>query len=269
MPRAGSPMRRLLPLSRGIVLTLPALLTLAAAAQIPAPVSGLVTSAAGRPLAGVIVSSGTGSVPDAATSSPDGRFQLANSTTVLHATLDGYQPLTLLIHPPATDLRIQLQPIALAPPAGIVLVPVCTPLPPNDRNLDRLGAGDLGLQFTVPHKGWELHNLGQGDLHEYLLTPRHSHAQLTLWFGANGIELQPEDHFFLESTSFAQRAIVVAGAAGAPRAIGIDSSGTYSDGGLWRHLATPGSAATYDHAAPRDAALFDAILASLCVSPAA
>ncbi len=257
---------------------LPALLILAALraaapsfAQTPAPVSGIVTNASGQALEGATVSSGTGSRPDTTTSGTDGRFQLANSTNVLHAALDGYQPITLLINPPVRDLRIQLQPIALSSLTGVLVVPVCAPIPHNDRSVDRLGAGDLGLQFTVPRKGWDLRQLGQGDLHEYVLTPRHSHAQLTLWFGANAVQLTPSDRFFLESSSFAQRAVVIAGPGpSAPvRSIGIDSSGTFADGGLWRHLATTGSEATYDHATPSDAVLFDGIIGSLCIAPGA
>lgn len=259
-------MRCFLSLPLGFALTLA--LAAPSFAQMPAPVSGLVTNAAGQPLDGATVFSGIGSAQNATTTSTDGRFHLADSTTVLHATLDGYQPLTLLITPPAADLRIQLQPISLSPLRGAIVVPVCSPLPPDDRDGKRLGAGDLGLEFTVPRKGWDLRDLGQGDLHEYVLTPRHSHAQLTLWFGANAIQPMPTDRFFLESSSFAQSALVVAGSspADSPRAIGMDSSGTFSDGGRWRHLATPGSGATYDHTTPEEAALFDAIIDSLCLS---
>ncbi len=266
-------MRCFLSLSSGIVLAFPALFVLAVAvpssAQTTAPVSGVVTNAAGQPLQGATVFSGTGSSQNATSTGPDGRFQLASSTNVLHASLDGYQPFTLLITPPARDLHLQLQPIALSPLTGAIAVPVCTPPPPSDRGVDRLGAGDLGLQFTVPRKGWNLRDLGQGDLHEYVLTPRHSHAHLALWFGINAILPTPPDSFFLESSTFSQRAIVVPGPTpdSAPRTIGFDSSGTFSDGSRWRHLAAPGSGATYDHAPPPDAALFDAILASLCLAP--
>ncbi len=237
-------------------------------AQTPAPVSGLVTDPAGQPLTGATVSSGTGSQQIATTTDADGRFHLANSTNVLHAEHDGYQPLTLLVNPPDDDLRIQLRPTALSPLGGTILVPLCTPLPPKDRDVQRLGDSGLGLRFTVPRKGWDLRDLGQGDLHEYVLARRHSHAHLTFWFGANAIQLMPEDHFFLESSSFAQRTIVIAGSENAspPRSIGIDSYGSFPEGTRWRHLAAPGSGATYDHAAPRDADLFDGILASLCVS---
>lgn len=244
-----------------------ALLALASAqclGQVPSPVSGLVTNAAGQPLAGATVFSGIGSAQNATATSPDGRFHLANSTTVLHAALDGYQPLTLLITPPTDNLHIQLQPIT-----GAIVVPVCAANPPDDHDVNRLGAGDLGLQFTVPRKGWDLRNLGQGDLHGYVLTPRHSHAHLTLWFGTNAIQPIPTDQFFLESSTFAQRAIVVAGAGpdSPPRTIGVDSYGTFSDGSRWRHLATPGSGATYDHTTSDEAALFDTIIGSLCLSP--
>jgi hypothetical protein len=255
----------------GFALALPALLALAAApclAQMPAPVSGVITTAAGRPLAGATVSSGAGSAENSTTTGADGRFQLADSTSVLHAQLDGYQPLTLLIHPPADDLRLQLHAIALAPLTGAVLAPPCAPLPPKDRTVLRLGTPG-GLHFTVPRKGWDLRSLGQGDLHEYVLTPRHSRAHLTLWFGANAIQPLPEDRFFLESAAFAQRAIVVVEPGMiAPHSIGVDSYGTFPTGDLWRHLATPGSGATYDYATPANAAAFDAIIATLCVTPA-
>ena len=263
-------MRCFLSRPSGFALTLPALLALAAPsfAQMPAPVSGLVTNAAGQPLDGATVFSGIGSAQNATTTSADGRFHLPSSTAVLHATLDGYQPLTLLIAPPAGDLHIQLQPISLSPLRGAILVPACAANPPDDHDVNRLGAGDFGLEFTVPRKGWDLRSLGQGDLHDYVLTPRHSHAHLTLWFGVNAIQPNPPDRFFLESSTFAQSALVVAGASpgSPPSAIGMDSSGTFSDGGRWRHLATPGSGATYDHTTPEDAALFDAIIDSLCLS---
>jgi len=252
-----------------------ALAVLAAAAsslaQMPTPVSGLVTDGAGRPLASVSVFSGTGSQPDATTTGADGHFQLANSTNVLHAELDGYQPLTLLINPPAEDLRIQMRPIALSPLSGAILAPACNPLPPRDHSVRRLGTPGSGLQFDVPRKGWSLHDLGQGDLHEYVLEPRHSHTELILWFGANADQPTPEDHFFLESASFAQRAIVVAGssASGPLQSIGIDSYGTFPDGARWRHLAAADAGAGYDRATPPQAALFDAIIASLCIAPAA
>jgi hypothetical protein len=258
-------MRCFLKLSSGFALSA---LLLVAPAVAQVPVSGLVTTAEDQPLAGVTVSSGTSSHPEATTTGADGRFQLANSTNVLHAQLDGYQPLTLLIHPPARGLRLQLQPITLAPLAGAILVPPCTQLPRKDRNAVRLGTPDAGLQFTVPRKGWSLHDLGQGDLHEYILAPKHSRAQLILWIGGTAVPLTPEDHYFLESSSYAQRAILVdSGSSTSPLdSIGIDSFGTYPDGGRWRHLATIASGATYDHATPADAADFDAIIASLCVA---
>jgi hypothetical protein len=264
-------MRCFLPLSRGIVLIVPTLFLLAAPsfAQLPTPVSGLVTNLAGQPLPGVSVFSGAGSRPYATTTGADGRFQLASSSNVLHAQLDGYQPVTLLINQAADDLRIQLQPIALSPLTGAILAPPCTPLPPKDRDVLRLGTPGAGLEFTVPRKGWDIRNLGQGDLHEYLVAPRHSHVQLTFWFGANAISLTPEDHFFLESARFAQRALVVADpdAGNPPRSIGIDSSGTFPGGARWRHLATPASGAAYDRVSPADADLFDSIIDTLCVAP--
>lgn len=259
-------MRRFLPFPPGIALT--ALFALAASspsfAQQPAAVSGVVTNAAGQPLAGASVFSGTGSQQIATITGVDGRFQIATSTNVLHAGLDGYEPLTLLIKPPAGDLRLELLPLT-----GTLLAPACGP-PPTDHDVVRLGTPGLGLEFTVSRKGWTLHDLGQGDLHEYVVAQKHSRAQLILWFGANAVSPTPEDHYFLESSSFAQHVLVAAdpGAAGPPHAIGIDSSGTFSDGSLWRHLATPASGATYDHATPADAALFDAIISTLCVSPA-
>lgn len=239
-------------------------------AQQPAPVSGVVTTAAGQPLAGVTVSSGTGTHPDATTTGADGRFQLASSTNVLHATLDGYQPLTVLIAPSAGDLRLQLTAITLSPLTGASLVPHCPPLPPRDHDLLRLGTPAAGLQFTVPRKGWTLHDLGQGDLHEVVLAPRHSRAQFVLWFGASTVQATPEDHFFLESSTFTQRAILLdSGASTSPLdSIGVDSFGTFPDGTLWRHLATPTSGAAYDHATPADAALFDAIISTACLTPA-
>lgn len=268
-------MRCFLPRPSGIALALPALFALAlpvpSLAQTPAPVSGLVTNAAGQPLAGVTVSSGSGSEQSAATTGADGRFQLGNSTDVLHAQLDGYQPLTLLINPPAGDLRLQLHAIALSPLTGALIAPPCTAHQTKDHAAVRIGTPGAGLQFTVPRKDWSVHDLGQGDLHAFVLQPRHSRAQLILRFGANAIPSLPEDRYFLESSSFTQRAILVDDGSGPSPldSVGIDSSGIFSDGSRWRYLATAVSGATYDHATPPDAALFDAVIDTLCVAPAA
>lgn len=263
-------MRCFLLLPSGIPLAFAALFAFAAPSFAQAPVSGFVTDAAGQPLPGATVSSGTGSQQSATTSGADGRFQLSSATNVLHASLAGYQPLTQLITPAAGDLHLQLQPITLSPLAGAILAPPCAPRPPKDHDALRLGAPAAGLQFTVPRKGWTLHDLGQGDLHEYVLAPRHSRAQLVLWFGAGAGRAAPEDHFFLESSSFTQRALLVDnGSATSPLdAVGTDTSGAFPDGTLWRHLATPASGAAYDHATPQEAALFDAIIATACLDPA-
>ncbi|MGA7885143.1 MAG: carboxypeptidase-like regulatory domain-containing protein [Acidobacteriaceae bacterium] len=240
-------------------------------AQQSAPVSGVVTDAAGQPLAGATVSSGTGSQRNATTTGADGRFQLASSTNVLHTQADGYQPRTLLINPPADNLRLQLHAITLSPLTGALIAPPCTPLQRKDPTAVRIGTPGAGLQFNVPRKGFDRHELGQGDLHEFMLQPRHSRALLILRFGANAVPPTPEDHFFLESSSFTQRAILLDDGSGANPldSVGIDTAGTFSDGTRWRHLATPVSGATYDHATPADAALFDAIIDTLCVAPAA
>ena len=241
-----------------------ALLGLAASAG--AQVSGVVTGLRGEPLAGVQVSSGTGSQQQSAITGPDGRFDLTASSTVLHAERDGYQPATLLVSPPAAHLRIQLRPIALSPLSGAILVPACLPLPSRDRATVRLGAPGTPLRFDLPRRDWRLHDLGQGALHEYLLEQKHSGAQLILWFGA--FPLIPPDHVFLQSSAFDQRAVLSGGSGPSPsRSIGVDSFGTYPDGTRWRHLATSAAGAEYDRATPAEAQAFDQILAAVCVAP--
>lgn len=249
-------------ISLSALLALCALSATPALAQQTAPVSGIVTTPAGRPLAGAIVFSGPGIQPEQTTTGAFGHFLLQNSTNVLHLSLDGYQPLTILVNPPAADLRIQLHAITLAPLA-VLSASECAPLSPGDPDLRRLGQRGGGLQFDVPRHGWDIRDLGEGNLQQYVLQPRHSDAQLILWFGADSILPNPEDHFFIQSASFAQRAIVVSGQG----AIGIDSYGTFPDGSRWRHTAASGAGATYDRASPDDAALFDYIIDSLCVPP--
>lgn len=257
-------MRCLLSITSGIVRFLaPIALAALAAAQSPSPVSGTVT-AAGRPLAGVRVFSSAGS---SALTGVSGDFRLDTSSSVLHLQRDGYQPLTLLVNPPQSGLRAQLQAIA---PAAADSIPACAPLPPgSQRAVRRVGSPASGLQFTVPRRDWHVTELGGINLDEYILQPRHSRAQLTLWFGRRALPPLPDDTFFLQAADFSQRAILAPPRNGpAPRPVGIDSAGTLPGGARWRHFSTPGAGATYGPTDPSDAQLFDAIIASVC-APAA
>lgn len=255
------------PLHLFLIPPLCALMALAAAAQAPMPIAGILTTAGGKPIPGASVFTGTGVPPDGARTDSVGHFQLTSSSSVLHIQGDGFQPLTLILDPPATDLRVQLHPIALSPLSGAVLIPRCTPIRRKDRLVRRIGAPQSRLRFTVPRHGWRVSELGGVNLDDFIVQRRHSRNQLNLWFGVDALRPLPEDRFFVQSASFAQRAILPAAGPAHARSLGIDSYGTFFDGTAWRQLAIRGAGATYDRVSPQDARLFDSIIDSLCIRP--
>lgn len=257
-------MKRCLSLPSGIALAL-SLFAFAAAAQssgrAPASVSGTVTTA-GQPVSGARVFTAAGA---SATTGPDGHFRLAASTSVLHVQRDGYQPRTLLVNPPQTGMRIRIRPVSFAPAAAAIVIQSCVPLSREAQRTARLlGPADSPFLFTVPRHHLRVTELGGVNLDEFVLQPRHSYAQLTLWFGPRALPLVPEDRFFLQSAAFSQRAILMSGAT---RTLGIDSYGTFPGGGRWRHFSTVNAGATYAQAGSSAAQLFDAVIESLCAAP--
>lgn len=220
-----------------------------AAAQLTS-VEGIVVTARGEPVAGASVFSGRDG-GNATTSDAAGRFRLDASTGVLHTEKEGFEPVTIILAPPATGLHIVLE---AAVSGSSLVAEACGSLEPAMEAL-RLGRD---LEVLVPRQGWSVSQLGTVENTEYILKQRHGRAEMTVWSGAHALEPMPDDSFFLESSTFSQRAMVAGGSDG------VDSSGTYADGTRWRRMAIGGSGATYDRASAGEAQAFDAVIGTLC-----
>jgi hypothetical protein len=230
------------------------------AAQSDAPLTGIVANKDGQPLAGVSVSSRTTCCPqkfDKGETGNDGTFRLNHPGKVIHFYKEGMQPKTV-VPGAAAEVRVTVE----TQPDNMI-VPHCKK---TTNGLKRIGWGKNGIQFDVPEHGVKISG-GTPDVDyvHYVIKSGKGKSFLGFWFGPYAIGLEPDDERFLSSSTFDQRSVV--DSKEEPMG-GQDNWGDSRSGGHWRQMAILGEGgAEYADAGPQDAALFDQIINSACVTP--
>lgn len=228
-------------------------------AQRDTPIDGIVTNNNAEPVADVIVRSRTTCCPqkfDEDKSGKDGRFHLEHPGKVLRFYKEGIQPKTLVVTAPPHEIRV-----AVEPQTDSMIVAKCGQVP---RGHTRISWGKNGIHFDVPEQGVKiLGGTPDVDYVKYVIKPRHSKGYLQLWFGPYAMNSEPDDDEFLSSSTFTERYVVNSNG----EIIGQDSRGQATARGSWRRTAIVLEGAVYRDASPRDAALFDQIIDSVCDIP--
>jgi hypothetical protein len=218
-------------------------------------VKGTVVATDGKPLRAVEVYGGNWSQLKSVTNGR-GEFSLEIPGSVIHFYKNGLQPLTLIVSPKDSVIRV-----VMSPSRNDMIVPKCAPPPPGQKLVP--GSG-YGLHFFVPEKGVKL--LGgklDVDYRRFCVEPEGGKAYLELWFGPYAISTEPDDDLFLGSVDFFQRNLTAADG----RVIGMDSWGHMRNGAWWRWTAVAGSGAVYKNVSTEEAQLFDQIISSMCIVP--
>ncbi|MGB7330195.1 MAG: carboxypeptidase-like regulatory domain-containing protein [Terriglobales bacterium] len=219
-----------------------------------AALSGKVTDANGKPLAGVDVQGSSGKCcpvkKDSAKTDPMGDFHLDRAGQVIRVWKEGFTSQTLVVKPGVYEMQILLH------VSNDLDVPEC--------RKPRHGYRQIGhrVMFAVPKHGTKILG-GKWDVDyvRYLIKPRGSASNLELSFGPYAISMTPDDEQFANSSDFVQRDLAIAGFGLA----GQDSSGRFANGNRWRYFAFGGmGGAIYKDALPKEAALFDQIIDSAC-----
>jgi hypothetical protein len=239
------------------ILCLPTLL-----AQRQPTLNGVVTNAEGHPIEGAIVSEGLSKTVSAkqldhVTTDKDGRFQLAYPGEVIRVRKETFQPLTLVLNSGSFDITVKLMPEH----DNLVARP-CSNSPA--RGSRRIGFGPIGARFDIPKKEVEILG-GKWDVDyvRYIVRAKSDGGKLEFWFGPYAVSSEPPDEDFLNSVSFEERYVI----SSTGEHYGLDVSGIQGDGSRWRRTSivmTGGG--LYDSAQPGDAALFDQIINSICLS---
>jgi hypothetical protein len=229
-------------------------------AQSDTPLTGVVTNQDGQPLAGVSVSSRTTCCPqkvDRGETDKDGRFRLEHPGKILHFYKEGTELKTVVVSDAAAEVHITLE-----PPSDSMIAPKCKDVP---KRIRRISWGKYGAHFDVPEqKAKVLGGKPDVDYVMYLIRPVKGGGSLQFWFGPYAMDSEPDDEQFLDSSTFTQRYVV--NPKGEP--VGEDNWGRSKSGGNWRRTAVfISGGATYKDANAQDAALFDQIINSVCVTP--
>lgn len=229
-------------------------------AQTESPVKGIVVTADGKPLGGVVV---YGSVwkrccpyqQDKTVTNDKGEFRLEHPGSVIHLSKERLQPLAFIVSPKVSAVRI-----VMSPSNNDLVVPKCTSPPLGQK---QIGWGKYGLHFAVPEKDVEIRG-GEPDVDyvRYVIKPAAGKSYLELWFGSMAISTEPDDKLFVESADFSQRNLTSFDG----RVIGKDSRGHLQNGASWRQTAASGSGAIYGDASAEEAHLFDQIINSICTT---
>jgi hypothetical protein len=243
-----------------LLATLPILVSGIATAQTDSPLQGIVSDQSGKVITGVSVLGGKTKdccpvLYDHAITNERGEFHLEHPGAVIRFFPADLEPLTIVLSPGTSQLRVTL------PPLGKDLsAPRCGP---KKSGIKRIGGR---VAFDVPSR--EVHILGgktDVDYVGYTIKPKTGNSYLQFWFGPYAISEDPHDEDFLDSVSFSQKRIVEAEIGIA----GIDSRGRKRNGETWRQAVVAGEGgARYTAYTDKDVDLFDRIVDSICVVPA-
>lgn len=230
----------------------------ASSPQAEQALEGVVVTADGKPLAGVAVlgSRGKRCCPfqhEMADTDEKGAFVLKHPGAVVHFSKREMQPLTLVVRPGPSQVRIVM---TLA--NNGLTVPACVRA---DSHHKQIGWGKYGLHFAVPKAGVKILG-GETDVDYvlYVIQPDNRKSNLSLWFGPYAMSSQPDDQQFVDSANFSQRYLM----SSKGEAIGVDSRGQLNSGLNWRQTTVMSSGAIYKDADKDSAAIFDQIINSIC-----
>jgi hypothetical protein len=232
-------------------------------AQTESAVKGIVVTADGKPLGGVMVYGGVWKrccpyQQDKVVTNDKGEFRLEHPGSVIHLSKESLQPLAFVVSPKVSAVRI-----VMSPSNNDLVVPRCTSPPSGQK---QIGWGKYGLHFAVPENGMEIRG-GKPDVDyvRYAIKSTTGKSYLELWFGPMAISTEPDDKLFIESADFSQRNLTSIDG----RVIGKDSRGHLQNGASWRQTASSGSGAVYGDASAEEVHLFDQIINSICTTPSA
>jgi hypothetical protein len=231
-------------------------------AQADYPVTGIVTTKEGKPIAGVTV---YGSVSktccpfkrEQATTDQNGQFRIEHPGAVIHFSKEKLKPIALVIASEKAPIQVILE-----PSADSLIVPTCGKL---DSAQKRIGWGKYGIRFNVAKHSVEILG-GKPDVDyvTYLVKTKTSEEHMELWFGPNAMGELPHDDQFITSDKFSQRDVVNSDGG----LLGMDSWGQEHSGKQWRQMAIVGQGgAIYSNITAESASIFDAIVNSACEVP--
>jgi len=120
------------------------------------------------------------------TTNEKGEFSLQPPSAVIHFWKAGQQPLTFVVIPKVSDLRIVLN-----PSTDDLVVPVCASRTPA-RN--QIGWGSFGPYFAVPKTGVEVRG-GKTDVDyvRYVIKRTGGNSYLEFWRGPSAMSTEPRD----------------------------------------------------------------------------
>lgn len=230
------------------------------------PISGTVTTADGRPAAGVdVFGSEWTCCPtkhDDVKTDQSGSFRIEHPGEVLHF-FDGMQTQSIVVTPEMSKLKVTLNAAN-----SVLALNACGEV---QRGFERLGEGKYGLQFDVPTKNVKLiHGTADVDYVVHLVQAKGSHDRIEFWFGPYAMDMMPYDQRLIESESFETRPIVMAKGVvpgGDGGFAGADTKGRMLDGRVWRQVAFGAQGPRYLDVSPENAAIFDRIIDSACWIP--
>jgi len=216
-------------------------------APVTLPLTGTVSDAAGKPIAGVRVTSWP--VEDTRTNA-SGQYTLAKPHALVRFSLAGYRPVTK----PWTGLGtpVIMQP-AFERPQAIADCPASV-------KMDKRQAG-ASLRMVLPRDA-KIKTSANTEDYSLLAVGRHTDWMI-IGVGARWSNGLPEWKLFKEFVTFEERDITVDD----PLVSIADYSGMLRDGSHFRFIGLLGQSIAYTDATVESAAYFDRILETLCWSP--
>lgn len=218
------------------------------------PVDGIAVDSGGRPLAGVQISGmllRRNEQPPKVETDASGRFHLDHPGPVLHFYREDLRPRTLVLPSDNSTIRVVLEaptddlvalPCEKATQRGEKLTGVMTRYAVSDSSV-RLRRGTIDVDYVV-----------------HAIVSKKNKSVLEIWFGAMAMSGVPDDDTFLNSSTFAQRAVRTPGG----EMVGLDYWGTLKSGRRWRRTSIGTEGVVYRDAAPADIDAFDRIINSGC-----
>lgn len=233
-------------------------LVLAAAnAQSPPALRGTVVSTDGRPIAGAHVQgdywkSCCPAELERLETDNTGSFTLIHPTPFIRVRDEKFQPVTIVVEPGQTDLKIALA-------DGKATAKTLTACPPKGKSSKSVG---IWFQFALP-KGTKIKRSVDTDTVSYRVNSPHSDYWLLLWSGFALGATDADDRLMRGSSAFSERWINEPNS----QPIGIDAIGQSKAGKPWRWFGTAVDLATYSDVSEPAAKYFDAIIDRACLSP--
>ncbi len=212
-------------------------------------VTGKVTSSAGEPISGVIVTSGWSH----AATDPSGRYILDQHALIVVFNAEGFQSEVKPVLASSSEVNAVMSPLDKPTWA----VPACSSVSANGKRI-----GDQ-TRFVVP-KHFKVKRIRDVDYYEDWVTFHSGGKRLFLktMVGPLASHGWPGAWLYEKSNSFTERRWAGGGQSG------LDVHGTANDGTRWRWAGpVVGEFVSYEGASEDAANFFDAIIDSMCTQP--